>query len=130
MSTDDGLDAKSDSELNELFAVEVLRKTLFTDERPGGKKRKYWEENGGSTVFYLPDQTFCTDANAVLPWLEKGFVTAYRGDGISEVIGETASWTIHVRFADAAPGNSHTATAPTFARAAVICLLRAKRASR
>src|SRR6185436_12944295 len=134
----DDLDSKTDAELNELFAVEVAeifkivpitsfhkRKGIaalfrgdvikregsqpYTPEAIRWKDGKY----GGDKI---PD--FCADATAVIPQLNRGRWNSYfEGEAIHRVTverGLIGEW----------DGN-----APTFERAAVIALLRAKRAT-
>ncbi len=124
----DDLDSKSDSELNEIFAVEVMGKILYEDKQPGANGRKYWEEDGGSTVFYLPDQTFCADANAVLPWIEVQADTAPHQQAAAQFNGTEWSVVLFTDFDCPHPG-SRRGVASTFARAAVIAIIRVKRAN-
>jgi hypothetical protein len=63
---------------------------------------------------------FCTDANAVLPWLGKLPEFAVDYNGRRYLVH------IHRHFAEGFPFGE----APTFARAAVLALLRAKRAEK
>ncbi len=58
----DNLDAFSDNLLNTAFAVEVAS----MEQRRG---LIWWAYKGSSDCGALPQ--FCTDANAVLPWLDK-----------------------------------------------------------
>lgn len=122
----DNLDQKTDAELNELFAVEVEgRKLTSRYELNGGPTgiafdhAKFWVENG--KWVYVPP--FCTDANAVLPWLEKGGWHAAHNkvEGASpysvRIFGSPTHW------------STYHAEVPAFARAGVIALLRAKRAA-
>ncbi len=62
---------------------------------------------------------FCADANAVLPWLEK----------CAEVssVFEDGSWFVGIEEKPASHTSFVCASSLTFARAAVIALLRAKR---
>lgn len=108
--TPDNLDTLSDAELNECFAVEVAGWTSYDGRRlisPQPRRR----------IVIPPDFVF--DANAVLPWLEKAgnpkIHWAYFGD---------PEWQVSL-FPN---GTEVVAIAPTFARAAAIALIRAKRA--
>ncbi len=65
---------------------------------------------------------FCADANAVLPWLEKEHE-------VSKVF-ECGEWFVGIERSVTHEGSFASATAKTLARAAVIALLRAKRAQK
>ncbi len=126
----DDLDNKSDAELNELFAVEVAGWQV-------GNHGLFWDSDnreahiikGGllhqkRTAMGLPSEPqfcvdFCTDANAVLLWLEKGAWNLWF---------EGKQWyrvTVEVGLVGEYDGH-----APTFARAAVLALIRGARAKR
>lgn len=102
--TPNNLDTLSDAELNERFAVEVAGGRIH-DRRDS--ESVLVEING--EIDWLPH--FSTDANAVLPWLENKYWESWPdGDG-SRCVEVTG----------------HLGFAPTFARAACIALIRAKR---
>lgn len=117
----DNLDTLSDAELSEAFAVECAG---FVDEPnfphmfwlgPDGCMEAKQTEDGEPVDF------FATSADAVLPILDK-----------------TGRWTSDYSVTSEPPGAEHhvrlylgtRAFAPTFARAACIALLRAKRAEK
>lgn len=125
------LEELTDQELSEAFAVEVAgwRRRIATVENPveqGGmrlpnhfslKTIEAWtsESELRHTGVYSGPPSFATDANAVLPWLEKdvwqgGFQPGSPG----------YNW---VRVPN---GNGH---ATTFARAACIALIKSQRAA-
>lgn len=126
MTTDD-LDSKSDRELDELFAVEV-----GCHIRPA-KGHRLIAEDGyllildrkGKRVSKHATPAVTTDANAVLPWLSK-FIWEAQGHAVG--FGNTCRVWL--------PGTvvlevkSHAGSSPTFPRAAVLALLRAKRAEK
>jgi hypothetical protein len=123
------LDQLSDRELSEVFAVEVAGWKRFVEKlrfvggeedqvrfRPAGRhdEKGYWSE--------LPVD-YATDANAVLPHLEQmGFCTADREPHLE-------GWPWYVAVAATLEGDDplHSAIAPTFARAACVALIKAKR---
>jgi hypothetical protein len=115
----DDLENKTDTELNELFAVEIATMERLT--------HLLWVFPGG----LAQPLTFCTDANAVLPWLEKWHV---RSDRITDhQFG--ARWHITIFALDPSPHENgapvaHCAAHASLARAAVTVLLRAKRAEK
>lgn len=144
----DSLDTLSDQALNELFAVEVAQYVLYTERRQPPMSTletpERWCYRDREGNFYLGEPyplhadafkeiglrhgymwgrpKFCTDANAVLPWLEKRVVRINRygascGDDPEwqAVIDESRVW---------------FGVAKTFPRAAVLALLRATRASK
>ncbi len=108
----DNLDTLSDAQLNDAFAVEVM--TLLCTEGHWHSKPVF----PGAAVTHHRIHMLCADANAVLPWLEK------HGHAGAEFRG--GSWFVFLWSMADVP----QATAPTFARAAVIALLRAKRAQK
>lgn len=103
----DDLDYKSDAELNELFAVELAGMEQVT--------RALWAFPGD-----LPQSlTFCASADAVLPWLEKHRylrILFCRETPVRWEVAKEDSPTVY-------------AVASSFPRAAVIALIRAKRAT-
>ncbi len=138
MSTNDGLDAKSDSELSVLFAHEIVGFKWIgnPDSRTSHLVRPDFKYNAANWITsQSPTERFkkqvtsavpdvCTDANAVLPWLEK--LLSWRITGAS---GAGVGWIVEVDFTPVSENAAmHSlGRAPTFARAAVIALLRAKR---
>lgn len=123
----DDLDAKTDAELNELFLREVAG--WFPEPNNKSFWRTHWpRDNDNFKGYQGPEPSHfhnvmlprpCTDANAVLPWLEKEkrWEINYFGD---------AQWKEKAYCAEV---RGFRVLAPTFARAAVLALLRAKRAS-
>lgn len=118
---DDKLDSLSDEALEELFAVEVCETVkpipsqvegvrFYEDTRNGALRRSDWR-----TDFWT---AFCSDIDAVLPWLEK--CDAWQA-GFDQ--GEMREYSVWVWAPD-----YHEAESISFGRAAVIALLRAKRA--
>lgn len=148
MQNDDDLSNLSDAELNECFAVEVaniphyftiMKRGLYYRPNANGytaRIEEAWkvEEAIADQHVYPHDEPvtkhrlkrppFSTDANAVLPWLEDCAVKAVRQCGEE---GFPDEWMVDVF--NGAPMGYGTATAPTFARAACIALIRAKRAA-
>ncbi len=117
----DQLDALPDAALNELFSVEVAGWHRGNEVRDKTEYRGYWYSDGPGVehigTFAPP---FCTDATAVLPWLAKSHSWQSLYDQ-----GEMREYTVDVW----APNHGNAAAA-TFARAAVIALIRAKRSSK
>jgi hypothetical protein len=118
MSTDTDLDqatddSLTDAQLNELFAVEVAGWSS------GGWSAWHKEDEGTDRVIREP--AFTTDANAVLPWLEKG--------GEWQASKRQGQWMVSF-YEPKGDMYAHLSVAPTFARAAVIALIRAVRASK
>jgi len=130
----DNLDTLSDTELSEAFAVEVAGWTLKpffpavpSEDIPEGPT--LWHDKNG---FAEADQDgraipppFATSADAVSPWLERAkgadAVRVYQ-KGANGLVDESLPLLWMVTAA------TYYATAPTFARAACIALLRASRA--
>ncbi len=140
----DDLDSKSDGELNELFSVEVAGFVLFTGvgEPPMSEAQRAepWCQRTRDGIFYIGEpyklshhhapQTwgymwtrpkYCADANAVLPWLKKW----HSGHGWN---GETYVVTVTHLNPHLRESRQWFGMSPSFARASVIALLRAKRA--
>ncbi len=120
----DNLDQQSDAELNTIFAVEVAA-LIFKPRAscvPCGVDHEHWESADG-VRFDSEEVQFSTDANAVLPWLDKDKERAMDirrvGDG----------WGVSLRPKSTPTAEWQAACAPTFARAATIALIRAKRAT-
>jgi hypothetical protein len=109
----DELDKMSEAELNRIFAVEVagwhadLPIQYTSGYRPGSDRPE-------------PIPPYATDANAVLPWLEKNDSWHGGYDGTGGPI--TYECEVFSR------ASYFKAMAPTFARAACVSLIRAKRA--
>jgi hypothetical protein len=114
----DELDSKTDAELSEIFAVEV---SAFTDCEI---------IDGMYGQIKVPE--YSTDSNAVLPWLEKNIPEKY------ETTYPFGGWFVYSSFDEgkwlvSLAHNGHYefhAAAKTFARAACIALIRAKRAEK
>lgn len=150
MNTDE-LDQKTDAELNEIFTVEVAEYVLhdkpfqppmsklevaerwcyrdrdgnFYLGEPYALHKAAFEEIGLRWGYMWTRPKFCTDANSVLPWLEK-----HRPWGCdSEDPKMTNTWRIQVG-CSVIGGDMEFARSQTFARSAVIALIRAKRASK
>ncbi len=137
------LDLMSDVELNKLFGAEICgyepgwSGTGISKVSDGVR----WIENGRYRFIYhhqIPD--YCTDANAVLPWLVKHH---WRGHSNGASGGETPYPHFSIKVTEIPTedrpdrfGNEHLghcfegiSLVRSFARAAVIALLRAKRAT-
>lgn len=128
------LDALTDAELSELFAVEVAGFAGVRDgtpwevnDEPPAVRRvgrvKLHDTSKEAVVMEVPD--YATSADAVLPWLEKekaceAFRVYQRTGGL---VDESLPLIWRVRVAFASP----CAEAATFARAACLALIRAKR---
>lgn len=145
----DELDTLTDEKLSEVFAVEVAktycRHPLVRGDKtkgivarfhggitksPGSQERSIdvtlWRDGryGGSLW-----PSFATDANAVLPWLEKQMQWAINGCGVPEI--PLAGWSVLIQTPTKSDfaANNFVGRAPTFARAACIALIRAHRIS-
>lgn len=122
----DDLDSKSDAQLNEAFAVEVAGWRAIKNLGGAGgflaidPRGECYIDLGGTPgrAIALNAPNFCIHAEAVLPCLEKGTVSASRVD----ITDTPDAWRVTV------PGA--TAFGSSFARASVIALLRAKRAEK
>jgi len=109
----DDLDSQTDQTLNELFALEVAG-WWYDAGNEATMTAPRWRSPDGTWTAYL---NFCSDANAVLPHLEKWKscdIWYHRLTGL---------WTIE--FEGAAVG----ASAASLPRAAVIGMLRVNRAT-
>lgn len=126
--TPDSLDAKSDAELNQLFSVEVVRRRFdqtvaygWRDSKGARRPTAEWPEN------------FCADANAVLFWLENWHREnpMNRSIEISRAGNCRMDWFITLVIENEEQKYDYSmGTASTFARAACLSLIRAKRASK
>lgn len=117
----DDLDSKTDAEISEIFAVEVAG---WRDADPTETREHYrsWIPPGKKPIrncrYSERPAPFATSADAMLPWLEKH-------------VAASMSYLPHAN-----PGgwyaslSSVKVVAPTFARAACIALIRAKRATK
>ncbi len=138
--TPDDLDTKTDAELNELFAVKVAEiPYLFTLTKRGlyyrpnaagytSRIEEAWQvtEDIADQHVYphdipvtkqrLPYPPFCTDANAVLPWLQKH-------DIVCHFVPSNGLW----HFRTYTTPSMIFVESPAFARGGVLILLRAKR---
>lgn len=129
----DNLDIISDAALNEVFAVEVAALTEIrdstrwemTDPPDDPIVRVGRDDNGGKNAV----KDFSTDANAVLPWLEKQRALNFN---VAAAMGTriTTGVVWSVRLIDLRDNQMMQGEAPTFARAVCIALIRAKRAAK
>ena len=110
----DQLEAMQDQQLNELFAKHVCNYSMLTSVIDGATLCGV-RGAPGSGAFHLP--AFCTNANAVLPWLEKYHTTA------EHIADRPLQW--HVLCED--DQHCYVGRATGFGRAAVLAALRAKR---
>lgn len=128
----ENLDTMSDAELNELFAVEIAGWTIkrfwpSCDMRTDTSKPCHqWYRPDGS--LYSSDPWFCTDANAVLPWLAK----MNSASAVLRTWIATPDWCVTIKECVGENGERLEAqgVAPTFARAAVLALIRINRATK
>ena len=112
----DELEELTDAGLSKVFAVEVagfIRKGVLMHKKDG--------------CWMLNPPDFATDANTVLPWLEKRFSIAnYYPKGICGV-----TWMVCImKIPVISKQTLGEATQKTFPRAACIALIRAKRAEK
>jgi hypothetical protein len=123
----DQLDGMSNAELDEIFTVEVagfvpmdcMLHDVGAYRGAGSRERS----DGKWIASHIP---FCTNANAVLPWLEKHFIeTEWCSPGQHHPRETHDNWRIRIPGVIAGDGRART-----FARAAVLALIRAKRASK
>lgn len=114
----DNLDTLTDSELNELFAVEVAGLKKHGE----GVDGRGWYHSPPPMRAISPVGAFTTDANAVLPWLEKEL--SFNIDR-THLADDDQLYRVSLR-----KNRDGIGLGPTLARAAVIALLRAKRASK
>lgn len=124
----DELDKLSDAELSELFAVEVAGWVYVPD---GCGVQWFVPPNlppAANLRTNRPVPQFSTDTNAVLPWLEKWKLGAPHTKGPSAYL-KNDGWSVVAYNGKEPPNHANAiAVAPTFARAACIALIRAKRA--
>jgi hypothetical protein len=109
----DQLEAMQDQQLNELFAKHVCNYSMLASLIDGvtlcGVRGV-----PGTGAFHLP--SFCTNATAVLPWLEKWHTTA------EHIADRPLPW--HVLCEDG--DHCYVGRATSFGRAAVLASIRAK----
>lgn len=104
----DELDTLEDAKLSEVFAVEVAY-------GPRCSKCGHFHDELNNVI---SEVGFATDANAVLPWLEKhANPVCEKRDGV---------WSVYLF----TMGDTPKASDKSLARAACIALIRAKRASK
>lgn len=121
-TTTDDLEAMTDAQLNELFAVEYAGWEWQDGNAPSMFPPRWRMPDG----MWTRELVFCTDLNAVLPWLEK-----YEFVSIDRVKG--AGWQVailHHKELDSGgyeEGIIAKAWEDTLPRAGVIALLKAKR---
>ena len=109
----DELDGMPDQQLNELFAHQVCCYSLMPSVIDGMLLCGVPGASGQGT-FPLP--SFCTNANVVLPWLEKWHITA------EHVAASPLPWQVVCEDDD----YCYVGRGRTFSRAAVLAVLRAK----
>ena len=112
MATNDQLDGMPDQQLNELFANQVCCYSLMASIIDGVVLCGVSGSTGTAT-FPLP--SFCTNANVVLPWLEKWHVTA------EHVAESPLPWQVVCEDDE----HCYVGRGATFPRAAVLAVLRA-----
>lgn len=125
MSVIDNLDSMTAAELDELFAVEVCG-TLVPIEPTMGEARAYHDTRTGAyrnCKWRECFTDFSTDANSVLPWLEKQQYWSGKRPNMPYHV------TVHYDPKDLDECQTH-GMGDTFARAAVVALIRAARAVR
>lgn len=121
----DELESKTDAELNELFAVEVAGWRWHTFPNGALPSVKHWKDADDKYTSIHTAGNVCTDANAVLPWLEK------HPNAVLVLVD--GAWHCDLNCEEGAGETFNIVTvasseAKTFARAAVLALIRAKRA--
>lgn len=114
----DELEKLSDAALSEAFAVEVAGyvKSTFTNKLTG--EHKCYRNDG----VIMPWPKFATSADAITPFLEKQQEVS--------CVCENGRWFVGIDDHDTSLRKFVCATAPTFARAAALALLRAARAAK
>lgn len=119
----DNLDQPPDAELSEVFAVEVAGYKRFLDPACGF----IWKDAEGAVVIPRVRQRFATSADAVLPYIDAlGWAEVNQWNQRDGKPTNERAWRVRVM----ARGSYIEGTAPTFARAACIALLRATRAEK
>ena len=118
----DELDTLTDTQLSEAFAVEVAGWTKNVHEGCDVIPYGYvdWEDAEGKTHDKYP--TFATDANAVLPWMERAHCLASYLVVAEIGLRWTVGTIVVTKTLDMIEG-----VAETLPRAACIALIRAKR---
>lgn len=126
MNTDDDLDQKTDDEISAILALEVAQWTYWPADSLDFRSHEHWRDSENEVHV---EPAFATDASAVLPWLEKWqkeedpsrhrLVKMAYGHGY---LGVGHFCTMH------GEDHLHVGYAPSFARAACVALIRAKRA--
>lgn len=125
----DDLDHKTDEELNELFAVEVAGWTYRTFPDGALPHVKHWQDAVQNTVSLHTQGAFCASADAVLPyldafmWVARNTLDCGRFAEHLSVPAENGLHSVKV----ITDGIEHVGVASTFARAAVLALIRAKK---
>jgi len=115
-----------DAELSVLFAKKVARLKNISVKgivNPRIEHYTYSAPTKDNPYLRLPIPSFATSADAVLPWLERhgGWCHVYDQFSVSRGV--------HYIVLLLNDGKSLNDTAPTFARAACLALIRAKRAT-
>jgi len=123
----DNLDKLTDAELSGLFAKKVARLKNISVKAIANPRIEHYTYSAAPTKdnphLRLPVPSFATSADAVLPWLNKhgGWCHVYAPFSVSRGV--------HYIVLLLNDGKSLNVTAPTFARAACLALIRAKRAT-
>lgn len=117
----DDLQSKTDAELDELFAVEVVGCV----QTPAG----WHHPDGRADAWPQPYPAYCEDANAVIPFLaahDTWQIWRATENRVGVNVAPLAWWRSNDHEEGVWP---FEAVAPTLARAVVIVLIRAKRAA-
>jgi hypothetical protein len=109
----DQFDAMQDQQLNELFANHVCKYSMLASVIDGVMLCGI-RGNSGTGAFPLP--SFCTNANAVMPWLEKWHTTA------EHIRDRQLPWQVLCED----DHQCYVGRAASFGRAAVLAALRAQ----
>lgn len=118
----DELDNKTDAELNAAFAVEVAGWKL--DSALGSGMSFFVDTANPQRIRHKTEFTFCGDANAVQPFIEKQFMVRSHFGACAGMM----PWIVEVQ-PKVDSKCLFTGHGKTFARAACIALLKAKRAT-
>ena len=132
----DTLDQATDAELNELFAVEVAETMERIDPQHGEARAYAMKGTGAYRSCEWRDHftDFATDANAVLPYLEKDqfVISNLSSDGVTVELFKDYPGIGPEYNCPQGPSTEVYAqgAAPILARAACIALIRARRAGK
>ncbi len=137
----DELDTLPNERLDELFAIEVAgwRFHMADPKESWVVMHEDWwiskdeiDRRGPTTMFKRP-HNFCSDANAVLPWLEKAYTWSKGTVGSAVTVYSLEKHPVIADETIMLPRGHHwneTQPAVHFARAAVIALIRSRRPKR